>query len=183
MSNTLWSSDQLGPTTFNINMSDAIQFPSFHLLNLQAQYCFAQCQRSILNTVLDKLQQILESAQDCDERMLAFITVIGLAMASEIQQKRTYLTIKDRICTNGLQGDNMYVAAQKACSDIDQQMGFVFNLFAWKYTQGWNPSGLDHELLNSVGFDNKNSAHFIRQLRALIRENGKSPLSITKAYC
>jgi hypothetical protein len=164
MSNTLWSTNR-----------PVVQLTSSHLLSRQLQHFFARLQHSILSTVLEQLQMIFRSRWGQNQWMLAFVNVIGLAMASELQQKELYLTQNARVRTEGLKEDEAYGTAQKACRDIDQQMAFIFQLFALK-------SFYERKQQWSVGFNDESSAHFIRQLRDLIMENSKSLLPMVKTY-
>jgi hypothetical protein len=192
MSNTLWasnysqSSNSPGDIMFERNMQDPIEFTSSHVLSRQLQYFFARHQRSIFGTLLNKLQQIFKSSKNCENWMLPFITVIGLAMANEIQQKNVYLMQKVRVRTEGLREDVAYVAAQKACKDIDEQMGFIFKLFAFRYHRNgerWNPILYEHHIQNGMGFDDQSSANFIHQLRDLMTENSELFSLTKKTYC
>lgn len=176
MSNSLWSRDAVQASHTNTfgNTTDSVRFAPNHLLNRQLQSVFVRIQQSILSEVLDKLQNILKSSNGRSHWMLAFITVIGLAMTNEMQQQKLYLAQNSISRAGGFNGVSANATAAKACLEIDYHTAFIFDLFRTKYGRRYNPLISDQEIQGSVGFDDQTSALFIRQLRHLIMDNGES---------
>jgi hypothetical protein len=120
--------------------------------------------------------------------MAAFVAVLGLAMASEEEQKATHLvqTIKVHTETFSFGKDNAR-AANVACQDIDARMEFIFQIFRWKYHRRWNPlKDSDRDWAGEFKFGDENS-QIIREVSQLVKENGKwlalgtTPTSLTQS--
>jgi hypothetical protein len=106
--------------------------------------------------------------------MLTFLAVIGLAITNKIQQKKLYLAQNSIGRAEGLELCRAYAAAAKACSEIDHRTAFIFYLFRMKYDGRYNLLMNDQEIAGKTGYDDETSAHFVRQLRYLIVDNGES---------
>lgn len=141
----------------------------------QIKYYVARIQRNILNTVLNKLQQIFKSSKGCDKWMAAFIAVIGLGMAHEDQQKTLHVVMETKHTTEGINRLDAQARANHACREIDSRMDFICQIFRWKYNRKWNPlRDSDHDWRGELGFGDKDSVEFIKAVSQLVKENSMS---------
>ncbi|KAF2740368.1 hypothetical protein EJ04DRAFT_197310 [Polyplosphaeria fusca] len=148
------------------------RFTSPRLTNRQLKYFFHRLQRSILSTVLNKLQQIFKSSKGCDKWLAAFVAVVGMAMAHEDQQKTMHVVMDTKATTENLDRRDMQHAADKTCEEIDDRMRFISHLFRWKYNRRCNPlKDLEHDWEGEAGFGDANSVSFVRQVAQLVKEN------------
>jgi hypothetical protein len=160
-----------GPSAYPDN------FTSPRMTNRQLKYFFSRLQRSISATVLNKLQQIFKSSKGCDKWLAAFIAVLGMCMALEDQQKTIHLVMSTRATTEGTDVRDAQGQADAACREIDSRVGFVMQIFRWKYNRKHNPLvNADHDWEKEVGFGDRASVEFVRQVATLVRENSKSSL-------
>jgi hypothetical protein len=188
MSNSLfWVEGFSGVRSFTPPVTP-FEFPHAHFAARQVKYFFARLQHDILVTVLNKLQQIFRTSKGYNRWMAAFVAVLGLAMASEEEQKATHLvqTIRVHPETFSFGKDNAR-ATNVACQDIDARMEFIFQIFRWKYHRyrRWNPlkdSDRDGAGEFIIGDEN---LQIIREVSQLVKENGKwlalgtTPTSLT----
>jgi hypothetical protein len=157
-----------GPSSYVQN------FTSPRMANRQLKYFFCRIQRTIMATVLNKLQQIFKSSKGCDKWLAAFVAVIGLCMAQEDQQKTIHLVMETKARTEGLDIRDAQSHADIACREIDKQMNFIFGLFRWKYNRKCNPlRDADHAWDREVGFGDESSVNFVRRVAQLVKENSK----------
>ncbi|PVI00548.1 hypothetical protein DM02DRAFT_708049 [Periconia macrospinosa] len=147
-------------------------FTSPRMTNRQLKYFFARLQRSILATVLNKLQQIMKSSKGCDKWVAAFICVVGLCMAHEDQQKTVHQVMATRAATENMDMRDAQTQAEFACREIDSRMNFISQIFRYKYNRKCNPlKDPDHEWEKEVGFGDESSALFVRNVAQLVKEN------------
>lgn len=147
-------------------------FTSPRMTNRQLKYFFSRLQRSISALVLNKLQQIFKSSKGCDKWLAAFIAVVGMCMALEDQQKTIHLVMSTRSTTEGLDPRDAQAQADAACREIDTRMLFVMQIFRWKYNRKHNPIlNADQDWEKEVGFGDRASVEFVRQVAVLVREN------------
>ncbi|EDU45461.1 hypothetical protein PTRG_02938 [Pyrenophora tritici-repentis Pt-1C-BFP] len=147
-------------------------YTSPRMTNRQLKYFFSRLQRSIQNTVLNKLQQIFKSSKGCDKWLAAFVAVLGMCMALEDQQKTIHLVMSTKAATEGLDSRDAQGQADIACREIDQRMHFVQQIFRWKYNRKCNPMrDADHDWDKEVGFGDASSVNFVRQVAQLVKEN------------
>jgi hypothetical protein len=156
-------------------------FTSPRMTNRQLKYFFNRLQRQIQATVLNKLQQIFKSSRGCEKWLAAFVAVLGMCMALEDQQKNVHLVMSTRAATEGADVRDAQGQADAACREIDTRMLFVQQIFRWKYNRKHNPlvnSEFDWE--KEVGFGDKSSVEFVRQVAQLVRENSKFTLPFSR---
>jgi hypothetical protein len=159
------------------------KFTSPRMTNRQLKYFFNRLQRQIQADVLRKLQQILKSSKGCDKWLAAFVAVLGMCMALEDQQKNVHLVMSTRAATEGVDIRDAQSQAEAACREIDTRMLFVNQIFRWKYNRTYNPlvnSEFDWE--KEVGFGDKSSVEFVRQVAKLVTKNSKSPISMSTPF-
>lgn len=130
-----------------------------------------------MSVVLNKLQQIFKSSKGCDKWIIAFIVVIGMCMAHEDQQKTIHLVMETKSRTEQWDAKDAQARAELACREIDSRMGFITQIFRWKYNRKCNPlrdANLDWE--REVGFGDASSVTFVRAVAQLIKENSRFSL-------
>lgn len=150
-------------------------YTSPRMTNRQLKYFFSRVQRSIQNALLNKLQQIFKSSKGCEKWLAAFVTVVGMCMALEDQQKTIHLVQTTKSNTEGLDERDAQNHADHANRDIDAQMHFIQQIFRWKYNRKHNPLlNPDHDWEKEAGFGDESSVNFVRQVAQLVRENSKS---------
>jgi hypothetical protein len=149
-------------------------FTSPRMTNRQLKYFFARLQRSILSTVLNKLQQIFKSSKGCDKWVVAFVAVVGMCMAHEDQQKTIHQVMQTRAATEGFDYRDGQAQAEIACREIDERMNFVSQIFRWKYNRKCNPlKDPEREWEKEVGFGDDSSVLFVRSVAQLVKENSE----------
>jgi hypothetical protein len=149
-------------------------FTSPRMTNRQLKYFFSRIQRSIMNNVLNKLQQIFKSSKGCDKWLGAFIAVVGMCMAHEEMQKTIHLVQLTKAATENRDSRQLQDYADIANRDIDSRMHFINQIFRWKYNRKYNPlRDADHDWNKEVGFGDENSVTFVRQVAQLVKENSK----------
>jgi len=147
-------------------------FTSPRMTNRQLKYFFSRLQRQIQATVLNKLQQIFKSSKGCDKWLAAFVAVLGMCMALEDQQKNIHLVMNTRAAMAGSDTRDAQDLADAACREIDTRMLFVQQIFRWKYNRKHNPLvHSEHDWEKEVGFGDKSSVEFVRQVAQLVKEN------------
>lgn len=147
-------------------------YTSPRMTNRQLKYFFSRVQRSIQNALLNKLQQIFKSSKGCDKWLAAFITIVGMCMALEDQQKTIHLVQNTNATTEGVDVRDAQNHADHANRDIDAQMHFIQQIFRWKYNRKHNPLlNPDHDWEKEVGFGDASSVNFVRQVAQLVKEN------------
>ncbi|KAF2652266.1 hypothetical protein K491DRAFT_54790 [Lophiostoma macrostomum CBS 122681] len=147
-------------------------FTTPRMTNRQLKYFFSRLQRSIMNNVLNKLQQIFKSSKGCDKWIAAFIAVIGMCMAHEDMQKTIHLVQDTKAATEKLDLRDCQLRADFACREIDSRMSFINQIFRWKYNRKCNPlMNPGHDWKKEVGFGDENSVTFVRQVAQLVKEN------------
>jgi hypothetical protein len=152
----------------------ADNFTSPRMTNRQLKYFFSRLQRQIHTAVLNKLQQIFKSSRGCDRWLAAFVAVLGMCMALEDQQKTIHLVMSTKATTEGTDQRDAQAQADIACREIDTRMLFVQQIFRWKYNRKHNPLvNVDHDWEKEVGFGDKGSVEFVRQVAQLVRDNSK----------
>jgi hypothetical protein len=153
------------------------------MTNRQLKYFFSRLHRSILSTVLNKLQQIFKSSKGCDKWLAAFVSVVGMCMAMEDQQMTMHCVMETKARTEGAHGTQG--KADIACREIDGRMNFISQIFRWKYNRKCNPlRDCDLDWEKEVGFGDETSVAFVRQVAQLVKDNSKSLRSTsTKAEC
>ena len=153
-------------------------YASPRMTNRQLKYFFSRVQRTIQNALLNKLQQIFKSSKGCDKWLAAFVTIVGMCMALEDQQKTIHLVQTTKSTTEGLDARDAQNHADHANRDIDTQMHFIQQIFRWKYNRKHNPLlNPDHDWEKEVGFGDASSVSFVRQVAQLVKENSKCTLS------
>jgi hypothetical protein len=152
-------------------------FTSPRMTNRQLKYFFSRLQRSIMTTILNKLQQVYKSSKGCDKWLAAFIVVLGMSMAHEDQQKTIHQTMATKATTEHLDMRDAQARAEIACREIDARMGFIAHIFRLKYNRKCNPlRDADHDWEREVGFGDASSVTFVRQVAQLVKENSKSTI-------
>ncbi|KAF2624348.1 hypothetical protein BU25DRAFT_461211 [Macroventuria anomochaeta] len=147
-------------------------YTSPRMTNRQLKYFFSRVQRSIQNALLNKLQQIFKSSKGCDKWLAAFITIVGMCMALEDEQKTIHLVQTTKSTTEGLDVRDAQNHADHANREIDTQMHFIQQIFRWKYNRKHNPLlNADHDWEKEVGFGDASSVNFVRQVAQLVKEN------------
>jgi hypothetical protein len=160
-------------------------FTSPRMTNRQLKYFFARLQRSILSTVLNKLQQIFKSSKGCDKWIAAFVAVTGMAMAHEDQQMTVHQVMQTRAVSEGWDVRDAQAQADIACREIDARMNFVSQIFRWKYNRKCNPiRDAELEWGKEVGFGDESSVTFVRSVSQLVKENSEfSPITSPCKMC
>lgn len=149
-------------------------YASPRMTNRQLKYFFSRVQRTIQNALLNKLQQIFKSSKGCDKWLAAFVTILGMCMALEDQQKTIHLVQTTKSTTEGLDTRDAQNHADHANRDIDTQMHFIQQIFRWKYNRKHNPLlNPDHDWEKEAGFGDASSVNFVRQVAQLVKENSK----------
>jgi hypothetical protein len=147
-------------------------YTSPRMTNRQLKYFFSRVQQSIQTSLLNKLQQIFKSSKGCDKWLAAFITIVGMCMALEDQQKTIHLVQTTKSTTEGLDVRDAQAHADHANREIDTQMHFIQQIFRWKYNRKHNPLlNADHDWEKEVGFGDAGSVNFVRQVAQLVKEN------------
>jgi hypothetical protein len=150
-------------------------FTSPRMTNRQLKYFFSRLQRSIMTTILNKLQQVYKSSKGCDKWLAAFIVVLGMSMAHEDQQKTIHQVMATKATTERTDMRDAQAHAEIACREIDARMGFIAHIFRLKYNRKCNPlRDSDHDWEHESGFGDASSVTFVRQVAQLVRENSKS---------
>lgn len=150
-------------------------YTSPRMTNRQLKYFFSRVQRTIQNALLNKLQQIFKSSKGCDKWLAAFITIVGMCMALEDQQKTIHLVQTTKATTEGLDPRDVQNHADYANRDIDTQLHFIQQIFRWKYNRKHNPLlNADHDWEKEAGFGDASNVNFVRQVAQLVKENSKS---------
>jgi hypothetical protein len=145
------------------------------MANRQLKHFFARIQRTILSTLLSKLQQFFRSSNGCDKWLTAFIAVLGMCMAQEEQQMTIHQVMATKAKTEGVDMRDAQCQAETACRDIDAQMNFIFTLFRWKYNRKYNPlANADRAWDREVGFGDQAAVTFVRHVAQLVDDNSKS---------
>lgn len=159
-------------------------YTSPRMTNRQLKYFFSRIQRTIQSSLLNKLQQIFKSSKGCDKWLAAFITIVGMCMALEDQQKTIHLVQTTKSTTEGLDVRDAQAHADHANREIDTQMHFIQQIFRWKYNRKHNPLlNSDHDWEKEVGFGDASSVNFVRQVAQLVKENSKTLLRRTSRLC
>ncbi|KAF2134334.1 hypothetical protein P153DRAFT_110128 [Dothidotthia symphoricarpi CBS 119687] len=147
-------------------------YTSPRMTNRQLKYFFSRLQRSIQNSLLNRLQQMFKSSKGCDKWLAAFLAVVGMCMALEDQQKTVHLVMATRSATEGLDPRAAQEQADVACREIDTRIHFIQQIFRWKYNRKCNPLvNPDHAWDQEVGFGDATSVSFVRQVAQLVKEN------------
>lgn len=147
-------------------------YTSPRMTNRQLKYFFSRIQRTIQTALLNKLQQIFKSSKGCDKWLAAFITIVGMCMALEDQQKTIHLVQATKSTTEGLDARDAQAQADHANREIDTQMHFIQQVFRWKYNRKHNPLlNADHDWEKEAGFGDASSVNFVRQVAQLVKEN------------
>lgn len=155
-------------------------YASPRMTNRQLKYFFSRVQRSIQNSLLNKLQQVFKSSKGCDKWLAAFMTIVGMCMALEDQQKTIHLVQTTKTTTEGLDNRDGQALADHANREIDDQAHFIQQIFRWKYNRKHNPLlNSDHDWEKEVGFGDASSVSFVRQVAQLVKENSEFPPSMT----
>ncbi|PSN60514.1 hypothetical protein BS50DRAFT_506112 [Corynespora cassiicola Philippines] len=150
----------------------ASNFISPRMANRQLKYFFNRLHRSIMAAVLNKLQQIFKSSKGCDKWLPAFVAVVGMCMAHEEQQKTVHVVMSTRAKGEGFDPRDAQAQADIACREIDVRMGFIIQIFRWKYNRKCNPlRDAEHEWDKEIGFGDASSVAFVRQVAQLVKEN------------
>lgn len=157
-------------------------YASPRMTNRQLKYFFSRVQRTIQNSLLNKLQQVFKSSKGCDKWLAAFMTIVGMCMALEDQQKTIHLVQTTKTQTEGLDNRDAQALADHANREIDEQAHFIQQIFRWKYNRKHNPLlNADHDWEKEVGFGDASSVSFVRQVAQLVKENSEStPFMITQ---
>lgn len=155
-------------------------YTSPRMTNRQLKYFFARVQRSIQTALLNKLQQIFKSSKGCDKWLAAFITIVGMCMALEDQQKTIHLVQTTKTTMEGLDDRDAQAQADHANREIDSQMHFIQQVFRWKYNRKHNPLlNSDHDWEKEAGFGDASSVNFVRQVAQLVKENSECHTAAT----
>lgn len=140
----------------------------------QLKYFFARLQRATLGIVLNKLQQMFKSSKGCDKWLVAFVAVVGMAMAAEDQQKTTHQVMDSRAITENFDARDAQAQADIANREVDQRMGFISQIFRWKYNRKCNPlRDCEQDWEKEVGFGDETSVTFVRSVAQLVKENSE----------
>ncbi|KAF2710405.1 hypothetical protein K504DRAFT_476371 [Pleomassaria siparia CBS 279.74] len=152
--------------------SYADRLTSPRMTNRQLKYFFSRLQRSIMSTILNKLQQIFKSSKGCDKWLAAFVVVVGMCMAHEDQQQTIHQVQATKAATDNLNMREMQARADIACRDIDARMAFITHIFRLKYNRKVNPlKEASHDWEREVGFGDASSVDFVRQVAQLVKDN------------
>ena len=155
-------------------------YASPRMTNRQLKYFFSRVQRTIQNSLLNKLQQVFKSSKGCDKWLAAFMTIVGMCMALEDQQKTIHLVQTTKTQTEGLDNRDAQALADHANREIDEQAHFIQQIFRWKYNRKHNPLlNSDHDWEKEVGFGDASSVSFVRQVAQLVKENSEYTPSAT----
>jgi hypothetical protein len=147
-------------------------YASPRMTNRQLKYFFSRVQRTIQNSLLNKLQQVFKSSKGCDKWLAAFMTIVGMCMALEDQQKTIHLVQTTKTQTEGLDNRDAQALADHANREIDEQAHFIQQIFRWKYNRKHNPLlNSDHDWEKEAGFGDASSVSFVRQVAQLVKEN------------
>ena len=144
------------------------------MTNRQLKYFFSRLHRTIMSTILNKLQQVYKSSKGCDKWLAAFIVVVGMCMAHEDQQMTIHQVQATRATTERSDMRDAQARADIACREIDAQMGFIGHIFRLKYNRKCNPlRDAELEWDREVGFGDASSVTFVRQVAQLVKDNSK----------
>ncbi|CAO2658641.1 Nn.00g063640.m01.CDS01 [Neocucurbitaria sp. VM-36] len=148
------------------------RFCSPRVANRQLKYCFFRLQTSILTALLSKLQKVFQADNGYDKWVYAFIAILGLAMASEDQQKTIHYAMMTNAAIGLTTQHNAQTIAYNCCIDIDAHISFIQQIFRWKYHGEKNPlRDPDFYWDKVVGFEDRNSVDFVRSVAALVKDN------------
>jgi hypothetical protein len=155
-------------------LSNYPKFSSPRILNRQLKHVFSHLRHSIFSLVLDKLQQILKSSQGHDEWTAAFITVLGMCMALEDEQKTTHLIMSTQAATTDIDARFAQEQAENACRDIDKHMMVVIKIFCSRFHyEPPSKQDSDHGWNREANLGASRRVEFVRQVTKLIRDNSK----------
>ena len=157
-----------GPGTYAEN------FCSPRLANRQLKYYFSRLQASILTALLFKLYSSFRDSYGYDRWVPVFIAVLGIAMASEDQQKTIHYMMRSKVATGLTTEHNAQITEHQACKDIGAQLDLIQTVFQWKY-RTYNPlRSADMPWDEKVGVTDENAVNFVRSVASLTRAHGKS---------
>jgi hypothetical protein len=142
------------------------KFVSSRLANRQLKHLFCHLQEAIMKPVLKQLQQVFRTPNGCASRLVAFITVIGMCMAYEDQQKTIHIVMETTIKTQSLDRRACEVVADSACQNIDNAIALIMHTFYHQMGKVMQDAA-----------DNQNSqtpVNFFCQVSQLVEENCES---------
>ncbi|KAF2499762.1 hypothetical protein BU16DRAFT_282695 [Lophium mytilinum] len=148
----------------------AEEFCSPRMTNRQLKYFFCRLQQTIMQNVLNKLQQIFKSSKGCDKWTAAFCAILGLAMAHEDNQQTIHLVMETRAASLEILPQEAKAQSELACKDIDEQFAFVMAIFRWKYNRSYNPLK-DSEIDWMSKLKDAGAIKFVRDVAGLVTEN------------
>jgi hypothetical protein len=152
---------------------------SSRVVNRQLKYFFSRLQNEIASFVLKKLLQILESSKGSDKWPIAFITMLGVCMMLEDQQKTIHFVMSTRAATEGSDARAAQRLADVACKHIDEYARSLQQIFIRRYNAERNPLlNPNHSWEKEVGFEDKSSVEFIRKAAKLVWSKSKSHLGL-----
>jgi hypothetical protein len=184
ISHTLTIAEEGKDTTLQGMRSNAGR-AAFHLknassrvVNRQLKFFFSQLQHNIATFVFKKLLQVIKG-KGREKWPVAFIAMLGVCMVLEDQQKTIHLVMSTRTTTENFDLHDAQRHAEVACKHIDKKTQILQQIFIGRY--GAEPSPLlnpDHNWENEVGFEDKSSVEFLRQVAKLFESRSKFHLHL-----
>lgn len=160
-------------------------FCSPRMTNRQLKYFFCRLHQTIMQNVLNKLQQIFKSSKGCDKWTSAFCAILGLAMAHEDNQKTIHLVMETKAASGEISQQEGQITSDAACREIDNKFSFITAIFRWKYNRSCNPlRDSEHDWMSKL--KDEHALQFVRNVSGLVKEcsdylNKRSYVSISAA--
>jgi hypothetical protein len=123
-----------------------------------------------LQSVLERLQRILHGSSKMAKWMMAFCSVLVLAMCLESLQSTIRMNYNDLYKRGEITKQDSEIRAQARCSEIDKSFLFIMTLFRHKFTNSFN--FITGQNLEYLGED-RNGAEFVKKVSELFGEKRK----------
>jgi hypothetical protein len=155
----------------------ASKFCSPRMTNRQLKYFFCRLQQTIMQNVLNKLQQIFKSSKGCDKWTAAFSTILGLAMAHEDSQQTIHNVMETKAASQEIMPQEARMKSEQSCQNIDERFKFVTAIFRWKYNRSYNPlKDSDVDWMSKL--KDAGAIKFVRDVAGLVTENSEYYLDL-----
>jgi len=127
-----------------------------------------------LQSVLERLQRILHGSSKMAKWMMAFCSVLVLAMCLEALQSTIRMSYNDDYKCGEITKQDSEIRAQARCSEIDKSFLFIMTLFRHKFTNSFNfITGHKPEYLG----EDKNAVEFVAKVSKLFDDKLKPYIS------
>jgi hypothetical protein len=108
------------------------------MANRALKCIYSRIVNKTLQGVLERLQRILHSSSKMAKWMMAFCSVLVLAMCVEGLQTSVRMYYNDMYRTGDITKQDSEIRAQARCGEIDKSFLFIMTLFRHKFTNSFN---------------------------------------------